>query len=195
MPRNHHSKSNRHSLHPRGILIPMPIQMRPPIYVPSLVTRVPIIQPVSVTTMPIIKPRNIIQLNTGINLSTNYNIGILYHNNQNILIVKNSNNEWSIPYDNKNSNETDIESYIRIFKDKTSINLNGYNPNRYQIRHSDGSNSIIFIIRSDTTVNENDNLKLISYDNLKKINNGETINNVSKLNNLTKSIINKIVIN
>lgn len=189
-----HHRKNRHRSRER--IVPIPIQIRPSYYVPSLVTRVPIIQPNIITTSPIIQPRNIIQLNTGINLSSSYNIGILYHIKQNILIVKNSNNEWGIPHDNKNSYESDIESYIRIFKDKTSIILNGYNPTRYQIRHSDGNNSIIYIISSDSNITENDNLKLISYDNLKKIiNNGETINNVSKVNNLTKSIINKIKIN
>ena len=192
MPKNHHNKI----IYPRrNIMLPTPFLLPYPYPI------IPELRPIRV--IPINKPRNPIfidNLKKIINDDTELisEVGVIYYNKKGILLIKNSNDEWSIPLNSKESTESVDSAYVRIFKEKTKIILDSYNiinNKKYKYRRSNGNYIMIFSIMTNEYITENDNLKFISYEDLKKIiNNNETINKVSKLTEITIKLINKIEI-
>lgn len=184
------SRTQRYSQIPIAQLIPRLIPQPISYPIPQIIPRpIPILKiPILIKKPLILSPINNLEI-------TINNIGIIYYNNdKNILLLKLSNNEWSLPFGSKNINELDDDAYKRIIKEKINIDLNRYDK-KYYYKHSDGENTVIFTIMSNESILENDNLRFVKHEDLIKIiNDNVEINSVSKLTMRTKNIINKIKI-
>jgi ADP-ribose pyrophosphatase YjhB (NUDIX family) len=101
------------------------------------------------------------------------NVGIIFYNSNNILLVNDVSGQWTIPFGRKKIDESNNSAALRIFKTRTGSDIDEtmiISVNKNIRIHRNGNNSVIYTIISNQSIPTiSSNITTIPLDSLENL--------------------------